>query len=54
MRGARVGDAAAVAALDPSVAWPRLREWVQRGFFSAIVAPAAARADVRSTKGVAR
>jgi hypothetical protein len=54
IRGASVGDAALVAALDPSVAWSRLREWVERGFFSAIVASAAGRADVRLTKGVAR
>jgi hypothetical protein len=54
MRGASIGAAARAAALDPGTAWVRLREWVECGLFSAIVAPAAARSDVRFTKGVAR
>lgn len=54
MRGAGVGDAARAAGLDPAAAWSRLREWAEHGFFSAIVAPAARRSDVRFTRGVAR
>ena len=54
MRGASVGAAARAAALHPRTAWSRLHDWTERGFFSAIVAPSAARSDIRFTKGVAR
>jgi hypothetical protein len=53
-RGASVARAAHVAALEPSAAWSLLRDWAERGFFSAIVAPPARRPGVRSTKGVLR